>query len=168
MIAGSYRVCKIRSPEEAQKIVDFFFSPYSFDDTRHTPGEEEHFRSLPYMALEGKTIFWYVSDENGEVIGVNSVKENEQCTGGYSWDYIAVHRSYRNVGIASALIEEMLNSLRQMKARYLVTYTCSLPEYNAIRRLFERYGFRQVGVLPDYYFDGEDRLIYYRNLQQSE
>jgi len=164
MIAGSYRVHKVSTPEEAGKIVNFFFSPDSFDDTRHTPGEMEHFKSLPYRALRGETIFWYVTDEEGRVIGVNSVEENEQKTGGYEWDYVVVHKAYRHSGIASALIEEMLQTLKQMEVRYLVTYTCSLPEYRSIRRLFERYGFRRIGDLPDYYFAGEDRLIYYRQI----
>ncbi|WP_276357826.1 GNAT family N-acetyltransferase [Cohnella caldifontis] len=164
MIAGSYRVRKLSTAEEAGKIVDFFFSPDSFDDTRHTPGEMEHFRSLPYQALQGETVFWYVTDDSGNVIGVNSVAQNEQQTGGYSWDYIAVHRDYRKSGLASALIEEMLRYMESIPARYLITYTCSLPEYDAIRRLFARNGFREVGRLPDYYFDGEDRMIYYRKI----
>jgi ribosomal protein S18 acetylase RimI-like enzyme len=162
MIAGSYLVRMLSTEEEARKIVDFFFSPDSFDDTRHTPGEIEHFRSLPYKALRGETVFWYVADDGGRVIGVNSVAQNEQLTGGYSWDYIVVHRNYRKSGIASALIEEMIRYLQRLSARYLITYTCSLPEYHAIRRLFVRNGFREVGRIPDYYFDGEDRIIYYR------
>lgn len=166
MIAGSYRICNVTSPEEAQQIVDFLFSPDSFDDPNPTPGEEEHFRSLPYQALEGKVLFWYASNEKGEVIGINCVKENEQQTGGFIWEYLAVHRSHRKSGIASAFVDEMFNHLQQMKARYLVAYTCSLPEYETIRHMFERYGFQQVGVLPDYYFEGEDRLIYYLKLQQ--
>lgn len=164
MIAGTYRVRRVSTSEEAGKIVDFFFSPDSFDDIRHTPGEIEHFRSLPYRALQGNAVFWYAADEEGRIIGVNSVAENEQMTGGYSWDYIVVHKRYRNAGLASALIEEMLRDMRRAQARYLITYTCSLPEYGTIRRLFERYGFREIGSLPDYYFDGEDRLIYYRKL----
>ena len=164
MIAGSYRVCKVTTPEEAGRIVEFFFSPDSFDDTRHTPGEMEHFRALPYRALKGETVFWYVTDDQGDIIGVNSMAENEQRTGGYSWDYVVVHKAHRHSGIASALIEEMLQTLKRMQARYVVTYTCSLPAYKAIRRLFERYGFRRIGQLPNYYFEGEDRLIYYRQI----
>lgn len=164
MIAGSYRVRKVSTPEEASRIVDFFFSSDSFDDTRHTPGEAEHFRSFPYLALKGDTVFWYVTDENGGIVGVNSIAANEQRTGGYSWDYIVVHKRCRKSGIASALIEEMFAYLKRVSARYLVTYTCSLPEYGPIRRLFERHGFREAGMLPDYYFDGEDRLIYYRRM----
>lgn len=150
--------------EEADRIVDFLFSPDSFDDTRHTPGEEEHFKTLPYRAMRGEAVIWYATGESGEIIGINSVAENEQRTGGYDWDYIAVHRSHRNGGIAASLIESMMAHLRQIGARYVVTYTCDLPPYETIQRLFVRYGFRLAGRLPDYYYNGEDRLIYVRGL----
>jgi len=164
MIAGTYRIKRLSTAEEAARIVAFFFSPDSFDDTRHTPGEEEHFKTLPYRAMRGESVFWYVTDEAGEVIGVNSIAENEQRTGGYSWDYIVVHRSHRGGGIAAALIENMMAYLQQIRARYVVTYTCDLPPYETIQRLFVKYGFRLAGRLPDYYYDGEDRLIYARSL----
>ncbi|WP_164472576.1 GNAT family N-acetyltransferase [Cohnella candidum] len=164
MIAESICVRKVSTPEEAGRIVEFFFSPVSFDDARHTPGEVEHLSTLPYRALEGDSVFWYVTDENGEVIGVCSIAQNEQQSGGYGWDYLVVHRSFRKSGIASALIEEMKEHLARVSARYVVTYTCSLPAYDPIRRLFARHGFSEIGRLPDYYFDGEDRLIYYRKL----
>ncbi|MNZ62658.1 hypothetical protein D3C78_807860 [compost metagenome] len=90
--------------------------------------------------------------------------ENEQKTGGYSWDYLVVHHSCRKSGVAASLISSMFQHLEAIKARYLVTYTCDLPEYVRIRQLFDRNGFTLVGRCPDYYYEGEDRLIYYRKL----
>jgi len=164
MITGTHRIRRLSTPEEAARIVDFLFSEDSFDDTRHTPGEEEHFKTLPYRAMQGESVFWYVADESGKVIGINSVAENEQRTGGYDWNYIVVHREHRHGGIAASLIENMIGYLRQIGARYVVTYTCDLPPYEAIQRLFVRYGFRMAGRIPDYYYEGEDRLIYVRHL----
>lgn len=164
MIAGICGIRRLNTSEEAARIVDFFFSPDSFDDTRHTPGEEEHFRTLPYQAIRGEAVFWYATDEHGAIIAVNCIAENEQRTGGYSWDYIVVHRAYRNSGIAASLIENMMAYLHEVHARYIVTYTCDLPPYETIQRLFVRHGFELVGRLPDYYYDGEDRLIYARSL----
>jgi len=164
MVAGEYQIGKLALAEDAERIVQFLLSDSSFDDTRYTPGELAHFSELPYQALEGKLIFWYAVNEAGDIIAINSVAENEQLTSGYSWDYIVVHRDYRKTGIASSLIAVMNDYLVKVRARYIVTYTCDLPEYNGIRRLFERSGFSLVGRCPDYYFDGEDRLIYYRKL----
>lgn len=159
-ITDAYRVERVDSEEEAERIVEFLFSEDSFDDNRHTPGEVEHFRTMPYRALRGELVLWQVRDEVGRVIAINCVTENEQRTGGYSWDYIVVHRAHRKSGVASVLIEEMLSTLREAGARYVMTFTCSLPEYASIRRKFEKLGFQLYGTCPDYYYDGEDRLIY--------
>lgn len=164
MLVGHYAIEQVQTDAEAERIVDFLLSDQSFDDTRYTPGELLHFRQLPFRALKKELLFWFVADESGRIAGINCVAENEQKTGGYSWDYIVVHREHRKTGIASAMIEEMLVHLSLMGARYLVTYTCDLPEYAPIRRLFEQHGFMLVGRCPDYYYAGEDRLIYYRKL----
>ncbi len=161
MITRTYEIHRLDSATRARSIVEFFFSEHSFDDTRYTPGEEEQLRTLPYRALTGQAVVWYATNERDEIIGVSCAAENDQKTGGYSWDYVVVHRDYRGWGVAGALLERMLDYLRQASARYLMTYTCSLPEYKTARRLFETNGFRLIGQCPDYYFDGEDRLMYW-------
>ncbi|WP_274650214.1 GNAT family N-acetyltransferase [Paenibacillus humicola] len=159
-----YRVEPLLTETDARAITDFFLSGDSFDDMNHTPGELSDFRLNPMRALSGRYVYRMVKNEAGDMIGVISFMENEQRTGGYYWDYIVVHKAYRGRGVGSLLIGEMLAELRSLGARYVVTYTCDLPVYAAIRALFERSGFSAVGRCPDYYFDGEDRLIYYLKL----
>jgi GNAT superfamily N-acetyltransferase len=131
---------------------------------RFTPGELVHFHTNPHKALAGEYVYHFVRNESGDIIGVSSFMENEQQTGGYSWDYFVVHRAYRNQGIATLFFESMMNVLLSVKARYVVTYTCDLDCYRPVRQLFERFGFEMAGRCPDYYFDGEGRIIYYRKL----
>ncbi|WP_419872034.1 GNAT family N-acetyltransferase [Candidatus Pristimantibacillus sp. PTI5] len=164
MLVGQFKIDRVSTTVEAEEIVKFLLSDYSFDDTRYTPGELVHFRELPYRALKNELSFWYAKDEQGKIVGINCVAENEQKTGGYSWDYLVVHHDYRKAGVAAMLIEQMYVFLKEIQARYLVTYTCDLPEYDRIRQLFEKSGFTLVGRCPDYYYEGEDRLIYHRKL----
>ncbi|MFC5406941.1 GNAT family N-acetyltransferase [Cohnella soli] len=164
MKIGTFSIHRLDTAVRAREVVAFFFSGQSFDDTRFTPGEEEQLRSLPYRALVGEVALWYATNETGDIIGASCVAENDQGTGGYSWDYIVVHRDYRRCGIAAYFLETLIDFLRGASARYLITYTCSLPEYQTIRRLFERNQFELVGQIPDFYFDGEDRLIYWRKI----
>lgn len=65
---------------------------------------------------------------------------------------------------AAALMAEMFGALEQLRARYLVAYTCDLPSYRRIQELFTQSGFSLIGRCPDYYYEGEDRLIYYLKL----
>ncbi len=164
MLTGQYRIERLTTWNEAEKVVAFLLSDVSFDDTRYTPGELALFRQLPYRALEGEIWFWYAVNEQQEIIAINCIMENEQRTGGYSWDYMAVHREYRKLGVAAALMDNMFRTLRELAARYLLTYTCDLPAYRRIRELFVQNGFELIGRCPDYYYEGEDRLIYYLKL----
>lgn len=167
MLVGHYRIEQLTAEKDAASIASFLLSGDSFDDTRYTPGELEQFCQLPYRALKQELVLWYAVNESGDIIAVNSIMENDQRTGGYNWDYIVVHRSYRKSGIASVLIGAMFDFLHASGARYLLTYTCDLPPYQSIRRLFDRNGFKLIGRCPDYYFEGEDRLIYYRSMIET-
>jgi GNAT superfamily N-acetyltransferase len=159
------RVIQLTTTQDAQRISSFFLSSYSFDDQRHTPGEIEHFRNVPLQSLQEKHHFhWYVENEAGEIVGVASCHENEHSSGGYLWDYIVVHRDYRKLGIASRLFETLKSQVLSVQGRYILTYTCDLPPYQTIQRMFRARGFEQIGHYPDFYYDGEGRIAFYMKL----
>lgn len=164
---ASYRIAPLRHEADARRIVDFYFSEHSFDDTRHTPGELLHYRNNPFKSLREPELgihYWFAESESGDIVAVNSLVENEQKTGGYIWDYIAVHQQYRGLGVASALLDKMLEFIRERGGRYIHTYTCDLDEYQPIQRLFRKKGFQQVAYYPDYYFEGEGRIVYFMKI----
>ncbi|WP_158606570.1 GNAT family N-acetyltransferase [Paenibacillus ginsengarvi] len=159
------RVVQMKSEEEARRISAFFLSEWSFDDARHTPGELDHFRHAPLASLQQRHhMYWYVENGAGDIVGVTSCKENEHQTDGYLWDYLVVHREYRRYGVARQLYSALEQYVISIGGRYLLTYTCDLPEYVPIQNMFVRNGFRQIGRYPDFYYDGEDRLAYYKKL----
>jgi GNAT superfamily N-acetyltransferase len=153
------------STGEAKRISEFFLSDVSFDDTRHTPGELEHFREAPLRSIGNpKRAHWYVENEAGDIVGVTSCHENEHQTDGYLWDYLVVHRDYRRHGIATQMFRELEWHVAALGARYILTYTCSLPEYLPVQQLFQKHGFKLIGQYPDYYYEGEDRLAYMKKI----
>ncbi|WP_164821407.1 GNAT family N-acetyltransferase [Paenibacillus koleovorans] len=164
-----FQIHVAKSPEEMARISSFFLSPESFDDTHHTPGEIEHFQKRPLQSLEDEhSYYWYVQDEAGGVIAVISFLQNDHRTGGYILEYVVVHREYRKAGLASQILDDMIQFISSIKGRYIETFTCDLEEYASIRRLFDRKGFARVGVQPDYYFPGEGKLLYYKMLQPPQ
>ncbi|MEK3881844.1 GNAT family N-acetyltransferase [Paenibacillus sp. PL2-23] len=164
MLVTQFQIQRLSTRQEAEEVSAFMLSDRSFDDTRYTPGELKHFRELPVRALAGDCIIWYARNDEHAIIGINVIAENEQQTGGYNWDYLVVHQDYRKVGVAAGFLDQMYRYLADVRARYIVTYTCDLPEYATIQRMFLRNGFTLIGRCPDYYYEGEDRLIYYRKL----
>jgi [ribosomal protein S18]-alanine N-acetyltransferase len=73
---------------------------------------------------------------------------------------VAVDGSYRRLGVATALIEELLASTEGESDRYTLEVRVSNAE--AIR-MYESFGFRSAGIRRRYYHDNnEDALIMWR------
>jgi ribosomal-protein-alanine N-acetyltransferase len=77
---------------------------------------------------------------------------------------IAVDPPSRRQGIATALVEQMLD-----RAGHEASYTLEVRPSNAAAiALYERYGFRSAGTRRRYYHDtGEDAVIMWRTAQQA-
>jgi len=158
----TYKIEMLDNERDAEQITRFLLSDLSFDDQRHTPGELLHFQQHPSTSLhQVQYHYWYVRNPYGDIIGVLSGFENEQQTGGFVLDYIAVHRSYRKQGIATHLILHMFDFVKALRGRYILTYTCDLIPYIPIQQLFEHLGFLRIGFYPDYYYEGEGRITYF-------
>ncbi|WP_310188358.1 GNAT family N-acetyltransferase [Bacillus sp. 3255] len=163
------QVQELTNEKDALRITEFYLSSSSFDDQRHTPGELDHFRNAPLQSLTQRNHrHWFIENEDGEIIAVTSCKENEHQSGGFLWDYLAVHREYRRHGFAKILFQTLEAFSREAGGRYILTYTCDLPEYQPIQRMFRANGFELIGTYPNYYYEGEARLAFYKPLVQHK
>lgn len=71
---------------------------------------------------------------------------------------IAVHPAHRNQGIGRQLLGTLLEHCRQRGATRAALEV--RPSNHEARRLYETFGFRQIGLRKGYYFDtGEDALL---------
>lgn len=75
---------------------------------------------------------------------------------------IAVHPNFRRRGIATALLRELLNKLRNRRARF-VRLEVRITNKAAIK-LYKKLEFREVYVIPNYYPDGEACYVMVREL----
>lgn len=70
---------------------------------------------------------------------------------------IAVHPNYRKQGIASKLLEELLN---YCKNKGCIAYTLEVRSSNkAAKALYEKYNFKQDGIRKGYYEDNKEDAI---------
>lgn len=90
---------------------------------------------------------------------------------GYWWVFdegqitnIAVHPDFRKMGIASALMDEMVK-----KCSVTDVYSLTLEvrvSNNAAISLYEKYGFKRVGLRPKYYDNKEDAVLMTKEIKQ--
>ncbi|MEI7025491.1 GNAT family N-acetyltransferase [Paenibacillus sp. y28] len=167
--AHVYEIGPVLTELDAQRAVEFCLSDDSFEDQRHTPGELQQLQSIPFEALQSPGQFcWLAKKTSGDVIGIVCFAENGHSTGGYRLDYLAISRCWRRQGVAAELLRRVKQFVHNQAGRFIETYTCDLPVYEPARRMFELSGFRQVGHIPDYYFEGEGKLFYYCKLSSQE
>lgn len=79
-----------------------------------------------------------------------------------SW--LAVDPDCQGEGVGAALIEHVCDDARRIGARQVVVETSSTERYERARRAYGRMGFEEVSRVPNYYQDGDDRIILVRKL----
>lgn len=92
--------------------------------------------------------------------------------GTYDLYWIAADPAWHGRGVGSLLIEYVERQVCQPTplsatgpARLLVIETSSLPRYEAARRLYQRHHYREVARIPDFYADGDDRVLYTKRVK---
>lgn len=86
-----------------------------------------------------------------------------------TWDlyWLAVSPEAQNLGVGSQLLEEVEGRLARTDARLVIVETSSQPLYEPTRRFYLRRGYREVARVPDFYTDGDDRVIYSKRIQHE-
>ena len=86
-----------------------------------------------------------------------------------TWDlyWIAVAPERQGQGIGRALYDGFVAHIRAQGGRHIRIETSSKESYAATGGFYERLGFSVDGRLRDFYADGDDLLIFYREFPQS-
>jgi ribosomal protein S18 acetylase RimI-like enzyme len=78
--------------------------------------------------------------------------------------WIIVAKECQSAGIGSHLLRHAEDDIRGQQGRVLFIETSSLPQYEPSRRFYTKHGYAQVALLPDYYTDGDDMLVFRKRL----
>jgi ribosomal protein S18 acetylase RimI-like enzyme len=78
------------------------------------------------------------------------------------WDlwWIGVDPARHGQGGGDALMDAVEREVRARGGRLLIIETSALPPTARARRFYERRGFSSCGRVPDFYGDGDDKMIY--------
>ena len=105
---------------------------------------------------------------DNHIVGSAQLALAGQANGGHRAEVqkMLVHRQYRRQGIAKRLLEALDQAALQAGRHLLVLDT---ERNSAGEALYERYGYIQVGIIPDYALDSSgqhliDTVVFYRRL----
>jgi GNAT superfamily N-acetyltransferase len=135
----NFVINELKDRRTAIKIGEFLTGLDAFEQT-WAPNEKKIVKQAALDSLTGKNHrYWYV-ENNGEIIGAIGVRENKYGSGGYEMDsdYVAVHKDFRNQGIALEMLKTMEEYVRQNGGRYIHVLTCDIDSYLPARKFYEK------------------------------
>ncbi len=138
-------VAIIRSHEQEDgRLADSYYHEF-FESGEQSPREHN------VVAVAGDT---------GEIAGVVGWYPDKYDWPGILWlNWFYVHEAQRGRGVATMLLQHVIENVQRLNIRKLYVDTSSDAGYSNAVRLYQRFGFREEGRLGDYYEVGEDFLI---------
>lgn len=114
-----------------------------------TPPESTHALDLDALRLPNIT-FWsaWVGDE---LLGCGALKELDESTGEIK--SMRTAKAHRGKGIASQMLEHLIQAAKRRSYQYLYLETGVLPEFLPARALYIKYGFEYCGPFEQYVAD---------------
>jgi GNAT superfamily N-acetyltransferase len=78
--------------------------------------------------------------------------------------WIAVEPRKQGRGVGRALLDHVESFVRAAGGRLIIVETAGKPSYAGTRAFYERTGYPEVARLPDFYRDGDDKVLHVKRL----
>ncbi len=158
------KIQELQDEATAIRIGEFLTGP-TFEQT-WAPKEKDLVKKAPLDSLHSnKHQYWFIEDK-GAIIAAIGIRENKYGSGGYEMDadYVAVHKNYRKLGLATQLLQKVEAYVKANGGRYIHILSCDIDSYAPARAFYEKNGYKKVTEIPHYYVKGEGRIDYFKAL----
>lgn len=102
-----------------------------------------------------------MADEGGAVVGFLTYRQTTAELANLLW--MAVRSDFQKQGIGRLLMEEFLSRMKSAGIKIIeletLASTTNFAPYEATRRFYGKFGFREVKIDKDFYAPGDDRAI---------
>lgn len=134
------------------------------DNNQMFPSEYIDGMAESYLRGESEERWFVVEDDTGSVISIAYCAPERMTNGTWNLLLIAVLKQYQGVGVGAQLMQYLETQLKQLNVRVLLVETSGLPEYELTRMFYPKCGYKQIAVIPAYYDDGDDKVVYWKSL----
>ena len=101
----------------------------------------------------------------GQTIGYSCFGSIPCTQASFDLYWIAVHESYRRIGLGKLLLADSEAAIRRMGGRRIYVETSSRIQYQPTRIFYNRMGYLEQALIPDFYATGDGKIIYVKELQ---
>jgi ribosomal protein S18 acetylase RimI-like enzyme len=103
-------------------------------------------------------------DGNGIIQGYVCFGQNPLTDSTFDFYWMVIDRQFQGRGIGLMLFQHVEIQVKERGGKLLMCETSSLEGYDRVVRLYEKLGYQFVARIPDFYREGDDRLIYMKQL----
>lgn len=143
-IAAGTGVFKPHELVALQEVLD------DYHDTNHEYGHQAH--------------TW---TESGSPIGFVYLAPTAMTDRTWELWWIAVDVQRQGQGLGSKLLVAVEDAVRAVNGRLLLIETSSTPVYHPTRQFYLRHGYTEVAVIPDFYADGDGKVIFSKRMNHD-
>ena len=140
---------QIREDDLTGKKIADFLREHLTDMNEITPPESVH--ALDLEALRSPDITFWAAWEGDELLGCGALKELDSRSGEVK--SMRTAKAYRRKGVASKILEHIIQEAQRRAYDCLNLETGALPEFAPARTLYIRYGFEYRSPFAEYVDD---------------
>ncbi len=132
-----------------------------------TPGEVEVAAELIASGEDGATPWGYrftVADDEGAVVGYACYGRSWFTEASWDLYWIAVDPIRQRNAVGGKLLAAAESAACAASGRTMLVETGSKPSYEPARRFYEKHGYVEIARIPDFYADGDDKIVFAKRL----
>lgn len=119
-----------------------------------------------YLHNEDTNDIWFVYIEGQTPIALGYCVPEKLTDGTYNLLALGVSNDYQRKGIAREMMKYIEELLLQKNGRILIIETSNDDAQIAARKFYHHIGYTQVAVIPDFWSDGEDKIVFCKKISQ--
>lgn len=111
---------------------------------------------------------WIVAEWSGRTVAVACYAAEQFADRAWNLLLIAIDHESQGKGWGSQVLMHVEQTLVDSGGRLLLIETSALDSFERTRAFYSKHGYQKVGQIPNYYQQGDDKIIYCKSLSQGE
>lgn len=109
---------------------------------------------------EASGYFFVMADVNQRLAGYACYGPIGCTLGSFDLYWIAVDPAYQGKGFGGQLVHEVEQRIARAGGRHIYIETSGKPQYVPTRKFYQRCGYEVIAQLPDFYDQGDDKVVW--------
>lgn len=105
-----------------------------------------------------------IAEGNNKIVGFACYGHRPLTQGSYDFYWLGVDPEFQHQGIGHTLMIAVEDEIKRAGGYLIILETSSKKEFALTRDAYQKFGYQQVAVIPDFYEPGDGLVIYVKRL----